>query len=118
MYFGLLRISEVTAGTHAVKANDIHISANKKKFLLILRTSKMHWTNVKPQLIKITATKHKNPGNPVESKEFRLPCPYQLLRDFAEIRGRFRTLDEPFFVFSDKTPVTAQQAGNCLKTTL
>ena len=57
MYHGLLRISEVTKGTHPILAKDVHIGSNKRKFLLILRTSKTHWKNSKPQMVKITASK-------------------------------------------------------------
>ena len=56
MYFGLLRVSEVTSGGHPILAKDVQIAANKKKFLLILRTSKTYWKNSKPQLIKILST--------------------------------------------------------------
>ena len=55
MYYGLLCISEV-ASEHAVLARDVHMGPNKRKFLLILRTSKTHWKNMKPQMIKISAT--------------------------------------------------------------
>ena len=59
IYFGLLRISEVTSelGSHPVLAKDVHVGMNKNKFLLVLRTSKTHWKNMKPQIIKISAKK-------------------------------------------------------------
>ena len=56
MYFGLLRVSEVAKGQHPVLARDVHIGTNKNKFLLLLRTSKTHWKNNRPQMIKITAS--------------------------------------------------------------
>ena len=53
-YFGLLRMSEVTKGEHPVLARDVHIRTNKKKFLLILRTSKTHGLGTSPQMVKIS----------------------------------------------------------------
>ena len=55
-YYGLLRISEVT-GLHSILAKDVQVGTNKKKILFVLRTSKTHWTNNRPQLIKITSSK-------------------------------------------------------------
>ena len=55
-YFGLFRVSELcmTASQHAVRVTDVHIGENKKKFLLILWTSKTHDRSSKPQMIKIS----------------------------------------------------------------
>ena len=36
MYFGLLRVGEVTTGNHPVQVGDVHVGFNKKKILLIL----------------------------------------------------------------------------------
>ena len=110
MYFGLLRMSEVVGDLHAIKACDIHVGENKNKFLLILRTSKTHWKNMKPQLIKITAM---SVNHNITKRQ--LPCPYQLLRDYAVIRGSYSSHLEPFFVMSDKSPVSAQQIATNLK---
>ena len=38
-YFGLFRIGEVTSGLHPVKALDVYVADNSKKFKFILRTS-------------------------------------------------------------------------------
>ena len=63
-YYGLLRISEIVTGTHPILAPDVHVGINKKKVLLVLRTSKTHWKNKKPQLIRINSngslTKQRN----------------------------------------------------------
>ena len=53
MYFGLFRIGELTASPHVVKVCDVRIAANKRKMQFILRSSKTHSTNIKPQLIYI-----------------------------------------------------------------
>ena len=52
-YFGLFRVGELTLGEHTVKARDVQIGKNKNKMLFILRTSKTHWKDAKPQMIKI-----------------------------------------------------------------
>ena len=58
-YFGLFRIGELTSGEHPVLARDVHMGFNKRKVLFILRTSKTHWKNTKPQTIKISSTAKK-----------------------------------------------------------
>ena len=117
MYFGLLRVSEVAQSNdtdHAVKARDVHVGDNKRKFLLVLRTSKTHWKNMKPQLIKIAAKSAKTKQK--HSEHNKLLCPYQLLRDFSAVRGGFVTVDELFFTFADRSPVTPRNVNNCLCT--
>ena len=117
MYFGLLRVSEVAQSNdtdHAVKARDVHVGDNKRKFLLVLRMSKTHWKNMKPQLIKIAAKSAKTKQK--HSEHNKLLCPYQLLRDFSAVRGGFVTVDEPFFTFADRSPVTPRNVNNCLCT--
>ena len=54
-YFGLFRIGEVTAGDHPILARDVHIGANKKKILFLLRSSKSHNQGSKPQSVKISS---------------------------------------------------------------
>ena len=41
-YYGLLRAGEVAAGPHVLKARDVLVGTNKRKFLFILWTSKTH----------------------------------------------------------------------------
>ena len=83
MYFGLLRISEVSDAGHPVLACDVHIGMNKRKFMFILRTSKTHGKNMKPQIMKISAK------NKSHSDKFGLPCPFEMLREYASYRGPF-----------------------------
>ena len=56
-YFGLFRLCELTltSSSHAVRAKDVHIDRNKDKMMFILHTSKTHWKDAKPQIIKITS---------------------------------------------------------------
>ena len=41
-YYGMLRIGEVTASEHVIKAKNIHVAQNKQKILLVLYSSKTH----------------------------------------------------------------------------
>ena len=126
MYFGLFRISEMTKGSHPVLAKDVHIGTNKKKFLFILRTSKMHGRNMAPQLVKITSKdkkdknhkKHESHGSCRHKNIDGLPCPYSLLCQYAKLCGNYSSDTEPFFFFADKSPVTPWQFGIVLKTIL
>ena len=102
-------------GEHPVLARDVHIMDNKRKFMFILCTSKTHWKNSRPQSIKITSTKKKEQTKNHKIHSLTLPCPYTLLRQFLDIRGPYIGIDEPFFVFSDKTPVVPHHMQNCLK---
>ena len=113
MYYGLLRISEVTAGGHPVLARDVYLGSNKKKMLFILRSSKTHWICNKPQLVKITSTSYNR-----KNKESDLPCPYQLLKDYSRRRGPYQNDADPFFVFSDGSPIKPEQVRHCLKNIL
>ena len=61
-YYGLLRIGEIAKGSHPILAKDVQIGLNKKKILFILRTSKTHWKDSKPQLIKITGSSRHKPA--------------------------------------------------------
>ena len=82
MYYGLFRISEMMMGAHPVLAKDVHIGANKRKFLFVLHTSKTHCKSAGPQLVKVSATQMcKDTGR---SSGYDLPCPFHLLSRYAE----------------------------------
>ena len=112
MYYGLLRVSEVSTGGHPILAGDVHIGTNKRKFLLVLHTSKTHGKNMKPQLVKISATKM---TKQMKNSQLTLPCPFELLRSYAKYRGNFRHDTDAFFVLSDGTPVSPKQLRDCLR---
>ena len=124
MYFGLFRIGELAQGEHPVKAKDVYIASNKKKILFLLRTSKTHWKNNKPQIIKITSyKKHQKPVGIIKkikdsSKELKFPCPYKLLRKYIRTRRKSKSPEEPFFVFADNSPVKPCHVRNCLRTAI
>ena len=117
MYFGLLRISEVAEGAHQILARDVHIGDNKRKFLLILRSSKTLFKNMHPQSIKISSKKlekQKRVTCQVNNEFHGLPCPYQPLKQYAVLCGGYLCDNEPFFVFADKSPLKLSQLRSCL----
>ena len=107
-YYGLMRVGELAQGEHTLKARDVHIGQNKNKILLVLHSSKMHGKESRPQNIKITAV-HCPQGN-----TNRFFCLFELTRSFLRLRGSYLDPEEPFFIFSDKSPVPA----HCVQTTL
>ena len=110
-YFGLFRVGELTTGSHPVLAIDIHIGVNKNKILFVLRTSKTHWKNSKPQLVKIQSIS----SNPSKLKKF---CPFELLRSYLVVRRKLKLESELFFIFKDGSPVTPNNMRTVLKTIL
>ena len=102
-YFGLFRVGEITKGDHPILAKDVHIGSNKNKLIIILLTSKTHWKNVKPQIVKIDSS---NARTSVKSKILQF-CPFQLLKDYTSWRKSYKSVTEQFFVFSDRSPFTA-----------
>ena len=125
MYYGMFRISEVTTVAHPVLARDVHIGKNKKKFLFILKTSKTHTKGMPPQLVKITSLSRENKWEKDKGKfnsdmnEYRsLLCPCNSLRQYTHLCGGFHSELDPFFVFSDGSPVAPKQFTSFLKKTL
>ena len=58
-YYGLIRVGELAADDHPVRAKDVHMGTNKNKILLVLYSSKTHTRAQYPQKIKITAREDK-----------------------------------------------------------
>ena len=107
------------AGAHPVLAKDVHVASNKDKFTLLLRTSKTHWLDVKPQEIKISSTdKHVTSQTNWKGVLAHKFCPYHLLRCYVKIRPKYVRDNEPFFVFRDRTPVTPYQISEVLRKAL
>ena len=112
-YYGLFRIGELASGMHPILAKDVHIGVNKDKLLFLLRTSKTHWRDQKPQTVKINSSKlatFKNKHEPIS-----VFCPFRILRQYLTARQTYRSHSEPFFVFGDRTPVPAPLVRNVLK---
>ena len=72
----MLRIGEVTMGDHPIGAADIHISENKNKLLFVSQTSKTHWKNARPQLVKIAQ---------LQVSKSKKGCPFWILKKFIEV---------------------------------
>ena len=110
-YYGLMRVSEVTLSDHVVKAKDVHSALNKDKIVLMLYSSKTHNKGMKPQKIKITSNLEEKSGF-YARRNF---CPFALINNYMKIRGDWTDIYEQFFVFRDKSPVTADQARQILR---
>ena len=101
-YFGLFRVGELTQSSHAVKVNDVHVGRNKRKLLLILRSSKTHTKGCKPQMVKISST---DKIETVARKIGPYLCPFTLLQQFIKVRRKQLSPQEQFFIFRDRSPV-------------
>ena len=113
-YYGMLRISEIASGPHCIKATDVHIGENKLKILFVLRSSKTHGKDSKPQLVKITGGQ----SDLYRTYKQRNYCPFSILRNYSAIRPSCHNINEPFFIFSDRTPVKPAQFRATLKNIL
>ena len=103
-YYGLMRIGELTVSSndeHTAKAVNVQIGQNKNKILIVLYSSKTHGKESKPQKIKISEA----PANSKPVTKFF--CPFKLVRAYLNIRGGYHSKSEPFFIFSDGSPVEA-----------
>ena len=117
-YYGLFRVGELSDSPHAIKVADVHIGQNKKKLLFILRTSKTHGRNSKPQMVKISSTRKPTLCSKKQlEKGCKLvtTCPYNALRNYIKMRPRFNNKCENFFVFQDRSPVKTKQMRKTLK---
>ena len=107
-YYGLMRIGELSEGSHAVKAANIHVGTNKDKILIVLYTSKTHGKESYPQKIKITALNE-------SCKMNRLFCPFKAVRLYLAKRGGYNDEFENLFIFQDKQNVTAPHVRSVLR---
>ena len=110
-YFGLFRICEITVtpANHTIAVTDVHVGKNKQKILFILRTSKTHQQSSQPQMVKIST---KPLGSEQQYQGF---CLYQLLCNYMAVRPQYCCVQEPFFIFRDRSPVTAEHLRSTLK---
>ena len=97
LYHGLMRIGEVTESVHVLKVSDVHVSKRNDHILIMLYSSKTHTRADRPQRIRINA-KHK-----VKSNHFRQTlnhfCPVELIVNCSNIRKKYKSKNEPFFIF-------------------
>ena len=119
-YFGLFRIGELAYSEHSVRAQDVFIGTNKKKFLFILRSSKTHNKETRPQSIKVSSQRRLSSSYKAQNTEqLSVPCPYQLLNRYRALRGPCKADEsDRFFVYSDGSNVTTAQVQKCLKNIL
>ena len=113
-YFGLLWVGEITSGEHPILAKDVQIAANKKKLQITLHTSKTHGKGNLLQKIKISSMSKTSTSRLTQKNNRNSACPYEILREYAFWRGPYSSPDEPFFIFSGKTPVKPYHMRNCL----
>ena len=118
-YFGLFKISKVvyTEAGHAVFAKDVHVGRNKDKLMFIQHTSKTHNRGSKPQIIKIASVvSHPeiNSSTADEIAHYRY-CPFQMIKEYLQVWKKFKSDSEQFFVFEDRSRVTATHLRDKLK---
>ena len=104
----MLRIGEITAGTHPVRVKDVKLGENKHKILFIFRTSKTHWLDSRPQRVKITSQpmmENDRDLHSIDCESGMQFSPYDLLHRYIHTRETFLSKEEPFFVFRDLSPV-------------
>ena len=121
----MFRVGKLTTGDHPIWVTNVHIADNKNKLLFVLRSSKTHGLYAKPQMVKITATditkpnsknnKAHNRGAKNKTLKNWSCCPYQLLRNYLHVRPKYLSIREPFFVFSDGTPIKPRHMRKTLK---
>ena len=112
-YYGMMRVGELTYSPHLVKACDVFIGTNKKKIMMILRSSKTHGEELPPQKIKITA--EENVKRKLRKINF---YPFKCARDFMLRRGPYVDESEQFIVYQDHSPVRPEQYRSTLRSML
>ena len=94
-YYSILRVGEVTTGTHPILACNVHTAKNKWKIQLVLMSSKTHSTANFPQ--KITIVKNPSETRRMKfSKDIKFSL-YEILMDYIDARGLRDDSIEPFF---------------------
>ena len=113
-YYGLFRIGELTKSEHCIKAKDVHISDNKDKILLVLRSSKTHGKYDKPQEIVISANEnyYDQTNKYVKRAVF---CPFQLASHYFELRGGYEEDTDEMFIFKDRQPVLSSHVCKVMR---
>ena len=107
-YLGLFRIGELAKSQHSVLAKDVKIATNKRKLKFILRSSKIHRSlrsRVKQSVVN-------------QNHKAMFFCPYKLLQNYTVQRGSYRSEDEKFFVFVDRSAIPPNILRKCLKMSL
>lgn len=111
-FYGMLRVGEMASGEHPILARDVHFNHKERKVQIILRTSKTHGLGDQPQYVKISSD---DARVFLYNQKF---CPYQVVNAFMQTRGPKLNDGDPFFVFSDNSPVKPYQMQAVLKRAL
>ena len=104
MYFGLLRVSEVSFGAHPIRARDVYLASNRDKLMFVLYTSKTHGYGSRPQRIEIEGV--------AKIGDF---CAYSMGRKYLKLRGNYSDPNEQLFIFPDGAPVKSTHIRTTLK---
>ena len=110
-YYGLLRVGELKASPHTIKARDVHMGVNEDKILVILYSSKTHDEGDRPQQVKITTNDTEKSGHYVH----RNFCPFKSMREYMHIRGAYDSYSESLFIYRDKLTVGEDPACRLLR---
>lgn len=108
-YYGMLRIGEMTAGKHALKAQHVVKTYRKlngkyvRGIRIYLKSSKMHNVGEYPQAVNLTRDKNDQID------------PVAIINEFGQMCDEFGENIPEFFVFRDGTPVSAMQYRRVLK---
>ena len=91
----------------------------KQPFLLtfILHTSKTHGPGDKPQVIKITGPDSPYVRYGADTKNHGI-CPFQMISTYLQIRKKRDDINEQFFTFSNRSPITAANLHSVLHKSL
>lgn len=123
-YYGLLRVGEMCTGDHPVLAKDVLTDDRKKKHFFLLRTSKTHNLRDKPQKITIPSLPEADEEKLLDRATLKFKHnynPFVIIQEFIDCRlDRIQVTrsKDPFFVFSNKQPVTPVQLRRVLKKAL
>ena len=102
-HYGLMRVGELTQGTHTVRAKNIFVNKERQKLKLYLYSSKTHGKQHRPQTIKIEGNVHLAKTE-TKANQRRFD-PYTITYDYLNIRGDYTDENEQLFIFRDGTPV-------------
>ena len=113
-YFGMLRIGELVAGDHTVKAKDVYVNKQLKRILIVLHCSKTHGLGDNPQ--KVSVAERRLPSR-ICPKQHTF-CPFDIINAYMAFRGGYDFDDEHFFIFTSKQSIKPAQVRKVLRSCL
>lgn len=113
-YHALLRVGEMAKGDHPVLVKDVSSNVAKQKIQVILRTSKTYGLGTYPKVV--TVPFKSNAMRPYNIEKENRYSPFLIIRNYGKfIRPKALSLNEPYFVFQDRSPVKPEQFRKMLK---